>query len=449
MLAVVILAAGRGTRMRTQLPKPLCKIGGMSLIENAIERALALQPSQVIVVGSSALFANSECQSLFEKLNARMSRLDVFLSNDRPHIIKVLQPEALGTGNAVQTAFPFIQSERVIILHADMPFVRAKTLQALSECESDLSIAIAKNVDPTSSFGRVLLHEGVPVEIIEAKDLSYDVEDSGWVNAAFYSVSYSCLKTCLASISKNSSVNEYYFTSMVNIAYKRGFKTSCVEISPNEAIGIDSPEALAHASLHLSQIMGEQFDDVIFQNLQNVTLSRDTIIGCGSTIEGACAFGRKVIIGKNVKIHPFCVLEDCTVEDDCEIGPFAHIHKGSTIRAGAVIGNFVEVKNSDIGSNSKAKHLAYIGDALLGVSVNVGAGTVFCNYDGVKKHHSTVECHASIGANVSLVAPIHIGENAYVGAGSVITKDVPAATLALSRAPQVHNEEWVRKKKYL
>jgi bifunctional UDP-N-acetylglucosamine pyrophosphorylase/glucosamine-1-phosphate N-acetyltransferase len=433
--------------MRSQLPKPLCKIGGMSFIENSIERALALQPSQVIIVGSAELFAHSEWQTMFDALNAKTSRLPRFLSDDHPNLINVLQPEALGTGNAVQMAFPFIQSERVIIIHVDMPFISVKTLQLLAESKNDLSITVAKNVDSTSSFGRVVFQDGVPVEIIEAKNLYEGVEDSGIVNAASYSVSFSCLKTCLSHISKNTSGDEYYFTDIVNIAYKRGFKTSCVEISPNEAIGIDSPEALAHASIQLSQILSEQFLEVTFQCLHNVTLSMDTAIGCGSIIEGACALGRKVVIGKNVKIHPFCVLDDCIIEDNCEIGPFAHIHKGSTIRAGAVIGNFVEVKNSDIGNNSKAKHLAYVGDALLGVGVNVGAGTVFCNYDGVKKHHSTVERHASIGANVSLVAPIHIGKSAYIGAGSVITKDVPAATLALSRAPQVHNAEWVRKKK--
>jgi bifunctional UDP-N-acetylglucosamine pyrophosphorylase/glucosamine-1-phosphate N-acetyltransferase len=419
----------------------------MSLIENAIERALALLPSQVIIVGSAALFVNCEWQTLFERLNTRISRFPGFLSGDKPRLIDVLQPDALGTGNAVHHALPFIKTERVIIIHADMPFISVKTLQTLSESHDDLTIAVAPSTDATSSFGRVILREGVPVEIIEAKNITGGVECRKFVNAASYSVSYSCLKTCLADISKNDVTNEYYFTDIVKIACEHGFKTSYIEVSKNEAIGIDSPEALKQASLNLSQILEEQFCGVTFQNLQNVTLSMDTLIGEGSVIEGACAFGRKVVIGKNVVVHPFCVLEECTIEDGCEIGPFAHIHKGSTIRTGAVVGNFVEIKNSDIGCKTKAKHLAYIGDAFLGTSVNIGAGAIFCNYDGVKKHHSTVEDRASIGANVSLVAPIHIGESAYVGAGSVITKDVPAATLALSRAPQVHNEEWVLKKK--
>jgi bifunctional UDP-N-acetylglucosamine pyrophosphorylase/glucosamine-1-phosphate N-acetyltransferase len=428
MVAVVILAAGRGARMRSSTPKPLHQLGGLSLLEQSLSLAQTIASSQTVVVGSQALFNHPAWSAI----------------KVRSTVVEVLQPEPAGTGDAVRCALLFIQAERILILHSDMPFIRSRTRDKLLESNADLTISVAEVNDSKSHLGRVILNGTAPIGIVEAKNATPEQLNIGTCNVAAYSISYECLMDCLPFIGRNDKSNEYYFTDIVRIAYQRGFTTSCIKASADEAFGIDSPEALKCASSKLQQILRKRFDEVTIQG--NVTLSLDTRIGNGSFVDNFCVFGPRVLIGKNVKIHPFCVLSDCTIEDNCEIGPFAHIHKNSIIRADAVVGNFVEVKHSEVGGRSKAKHLSYIGDATLGARVNIGAGVVFCNYDGIRKHPSTVGDNASIGANSSIIAPLNIGANAYVGAGSVITEDVPPSTLAVSRAPQKHNAEWVKKR---
>ncbi|MDR1907898.1 MAG: bifunctional UDP-N-acetylglucosamine diphosphorylase/glucosamine-1-phosphate N-acetyltransferase GlmU [Holosporales bacterium] len=429
MVSVVILAGGKGTRMKSPTPKALHLLAGMPLIECVMRTARKLGGAQIIVVGSVALFQHEGWRSLSEKYKCA----------------EVIQPIPLGTGHAVQCALTSIQSERVIILHADVPLIQIETLQILEKSTEDLVVTVAKNNDIESCRGRVLLHEGRPIDIIEAKNATEEQRRINIINAGMYSLSRECLHDCVTHITKNDVTNELYFTDIVRISHQRGFSSSYIEISLEEASGLDTQQDLENVPVQ--QILRQKMEGVVFQDAHSVVLSMDTEIGCGTKVGPFNVFGPNVTIGENATIHPFCVLEDCKIEDNCEIGPFAHIHKDSAVGVHAVVGNFVEVKKSTVGRNTKAKHLSYIGDATLGEKVNIGAGTVFCNYDGIKKHRASVGDYASIGANSSLVAPVSIGASAYIGAGSVITKDVPDATLALSRAPQVHNTEWVHKRK--
>jgi bifunctional UDP-N-acetylglucosamine pyrophosphorylase/glucosamine-1-phosphate N-acetyltransferase len=363
---------------------------------------------------------------------------------------EVEQSSPLGTGDAVRCALPKIRAPHVLILHADVPMVRPELLRRLSEKKEDLIVSIIDGrpkplelVKP--SYGRVILEGNVPVDIVESKNATPEQLDINTYNAAIYMASRECLNKCVQCIKKNEVTGEFYFTDVVRIAHKKGFSSECAEVSEYEAAGIDTLDDATN--FPLQRVLRNRMPGVTFQDASSVVLSMDTRIEPGTTVGAFNVFGTGVDIGANVTIHPFCVLEDCKIDAGCVIGPFAHIRGGARARENAVIGNFVEVKKSTIGAGSKAKHLSYIGDATLGDNVNVGAGAVFCNYDGKRKNPTRVCDGASIGANTSLVAPLVVGGDAYIGAGSVITKDVPDATLALARAPQVHDATWVKKRR--
>ncbi|MDR2464289.1 MAG: bifunctional UDP-N-acetylglucosamine diphosphorylase/glucosamine-1-phosphate N-acetyltransferase GlmU [Holosporales bacterium] len=449
MIAVIILAGGRGTRMKSSVPKVLHKLTGQTLIESVIKAAQSIMPKQVIVVGSECLFTNNEWINIRNRYYAKTNDDSINVVTKTP-ITEVLQSDPLGTAHAVQAAFAVIQQEvnQVIILHADVPLIQTRTLRELSISKCDLTLASTQIINPSSSsYGRVILDDdGIPLAIREAKELTEKQKGVDIVNAAIYSISRKCLKACLFDIQNDNTAKEFYFTDIVNIAYSRGFSISHIKISQDEAFGINTQDDLINAPVQ--RILKEKMttNGVIMQDPSSIVFSIDTQIESGSTISAFNVFGPNVNIGANVVVHAFCVLSDCTISDWSEIGPFAHIHKESVICSNAMIGNFVEVKKSTIGEQTKAKHLSYLGDAALGKKVNIGAGTVVCNYDGFRKHQTIIRDNASIGANSSLVAPLDIGSNAFVGAGSTITMDVPDETLALSRSKQIHNLEWVRKK---
>lgn len=423
----VILAGGLGTRMRSDLPKVLHVLAGQPLIETVLRTILEGDPSQVLVVGSQTLFAHPA----WKEVRARTAEF--------PEIQKIVQECPLGTGHAVQTALPFITGDRVLIVHADVPLIQPETLRALEKDPADVVLGMMK--DPGASYGRVLLNEGRPVAVVEAAECKGMLSD--YANAGVYGVSKKALERCLPTLKKHGA--ELYFTDLVAEAVRQTLSTSAQEISADEAYGINTPEDLLQAPVQ--PLLRRRQKDVIFQDPEHVVLSMDTRIGACTTVGAFNVFGPGVTIGRGATILPFCVLEDCTIEDGATVGPFAHLKMGTHLGAYSVVGNFVEVKKTTIGPGTKAKHLSYLGDATIGANVNIGAGTIVCNYDGFRKHPTVLEDGAQIGANASLVAPLTIGRDAFIGAGSVITKDVPPETLAVARSPQVHNETWVAKRK--
>lgn len=433
----VVLAGGQGTRMGTDLPKVLHALAGYPMIE-AVVRALAtVKPESIVVVGSEALWAHP----LWQDLRARLT------AEGAPPLVPVLQVEAQGTGHAVQTALPLIQGDRVLIAQADVPLIQPETFHALEASPADLILGMMPVEDSQAAYGRIVWEQEQPVAVVEAEELTPEAGPFPWANAGVYGVSRRCLEACLPALKPHARLgkrSEFYLPDLVAEARHQGFQTVALALSAEEAYGVNTPDELLHAPVQTILRRRHLRAGGQFEAPETVILSFDTVIEAGATVGAFNVFGPKVTVRKGARILPFCVLEDCEVGEGCVVGPFAHVKMGSTLAPGAVVGNFVEIKKTAIGPGTKAKHLSYLGDATLGAGVNVGAGTVICNYDGLRKHPTTIQDGVSVGANSSLVAPLTVGEGAFVGAGSVITEDVPAEALALGRARQVCKEGWAK-----
>jgi bifunctional UDP-N-acetylglucosamine pyrophosphorylase/glucosamine-1-phosphate N-acetyltransferase len=306
-----------------------------------------------------------------------------------------------------------------------------------------------------SAYGRVLLQNNKPIKIIEAEKASPAQKQISLSNAGVYGINMEVLRKLIFNLPEHTvtkTINgqrqeftEIFLTDIIEMADKNGCLINYYVVRESEAYGINTLEDLQNLPFRNDFLKRAMLQNVTFQDAQTCIPSFDTEISDGCVIGAFNVFGRGVKLESEVTILPFCFLENCVIGRGSTVGPFARIKGESYIGANTNIGNFVEIKHSQVNDRTKIKHLAYVGDAVIGKDVNVGAGTVFCNYDGIKKHQSTVEDCAKIGANTSLVAPITIGANAYIAAGSVITKDVPKETLAVARAQQSHNYEWVRK----
>lgn len=440
MFSAIILAGGLGTRFQSNLPKVLNMLAGQTLIESVLKNVLALQPDQVIIVGSEPLFQHEKWQMLYEKLKKRYQNIDC-----------VIQDSPMGTGHAVQVGFKslLLHTDQILICYGDTPLIQPETMRKLLDNPADLTIGTMHLSNPqAASYGRVLFEGGRPVNIVETRDSTPDQKENAVANAGVYSVRKQCLQDCIFKLNNQNYASEFYLTDMVNLAYQQRYQIAAQEIPFEEAQGINTVDDLANISIQPFLRHKMLNKNIHFQEISSVVFSMDTQIGTNCAIGAFVVLGPKVIIENNVTILPFCHLEDCSIKEGCTIGPFAHIKAESVVYSHSTIGNFVEVKKSSIGTKTKIKHLSYIGDAIIGTNVNIGAGTVICNYDGFKKHQTIIEDKASVGANSSLVAPLHIGFSAFIGAGSVITRDVPAETLALSRPPQMHNAEWVVRKQF-
>lgn len=423
--------------MRSPLPKVLHMLAGQTLIETVLQNVLAIGPQQTLVVGSTELFGNEAWAAI--RSNFPQARLQ-----------EVVQDQPLGTGHAVQIATPFLdaRAEKILIVHADTPLVQPESLRLLLAQDADLVVAATTLHDPaTSSFGRLLLQDGRLVGIVEAKDASPEQRLLPLANAAIYSITKSCLESCVFKIRNDNTQKEYYFTDIITEAVQQSFRVTYTPIPEEEATGVNTPEDLAAAPVQTVLRRKMQAKGVLFDSPETTILSMDTVIGKGTRVAPFTVFERGVSVGEHVHIHPFCVLSECHIGNNSSVGPFAHIKQGSVLAENVTVGNFVEVKKSTLGAGTKAKHLSYLGDASVGERVNVGAGTVFCNYDGFQKHTTIVKDGASIGANSSLVAPLTVGTEAYIGAGSVITNDVQDHALSLTRSPQVQKEGWVLRRK--
>ncbi len=460
-LNIVILAAGLGTRMHSNKPKVLHQIGGISLLERVIQTAQQLNPEKIFVVYGHG---GAEIQQQLSHYAVQW----------------VEQKQQLGTGHAVMQVLPDLNnsqlnsginhsSQKILILYGDVPLITSTTLNNLLNEVSDdaLGILTVKLNNPTG-YGRIIRDnkENV-IAIIEDKDANNDQKTIQEINTGIIATSVDNLIKWLPQISTNNSKQEYYLTDIVKLAvndHKKiiGFQTYQIE----ETQGINDRVQLAQAERFYQQQMAQQLmlsgvtiiDPARFDLRGSCEIKTDVIIDINVILEGHVVIGknsyvgancilRDVIIGESVEIKPNSVIEGATIHNNCKIGPFARIRPNSVLAENSAIGNFVEIKNSTIGIASKIMHLAYIGDTTMGQYVNVGAGTITCNYDGINKHRTIIGNNVFIGSDTQFIAPVTIADGATIGAGSTITKDVPADQLTLSRVAQKTIDGWKRPEK--
>lgn len=443
-MKALILAAGKGTRMKSKYPKVLHTLSGKPMIKWIIETVSSVVQEVGVVLGFGSDLVRKHL----------------------PDWVRVfVQEEQLGTAHAVMCARSFIDpGEDILVLYGDTPLIKSNTLKRMIEEHrngAEVTLLTAKLDDPTG-YGRIVRRDG-RIEVIEEGELSSEERFAlKEVNAGFYVFSGAFLLDALPRIGRNNSKNEYYLTDVVKLAQR----VRIVEVSdPIEIVGVNTRKILISLEEFLRRKKIEELLEngvtVIDPNTTyihySVEVGIDTVIHPMTFIEGETRIGEDCEIGPMTRIVN-CVIgngvkverSECygaVIEDNVIVGPFARLREGTVLKRNSRIGNFVEVKKSIIGEETKALHLSYIGDAFVGKNVNIGAGTITCNYDGKKKNPTFIEDNAFIGSNTSLVAPVRIGEGAFVGAGSVITDDVPPYSLALGRARQVVKENWVLKRR--
>ena len=449
-LSVVILAAGQGTRMRSRLPKVLQPLAGAPLLAHVVATAEALDADDICVVyghGGDAV------QARFDAKPLRWA----------------LQAEQLGTGHAVQQAMPGTPDNNdVLILAGDVPLLTPATLQSLIDASGpeQLSILTVDMDDPTG-YGRIIRDGDSVTAIVEQKDASETQNAITEINTGVMLAPAKHMKTWLSGLSSDNAQGEYYLTDIVAIAANDGKRVIGIKASdPDEVMGINDKRQLAEAERALqkrrvNELMehGVGFADPARVDIRGtLTCGSDVFIDVNAVIEGDVHLGDNTIIesnnlirdsrlGANTVVHSNCHIEGATTGDHCEIGPFARLRPGASLASHVKIGNFVEVKKSTIADGSKVNHLTYIGDAEIGKHVNVGAGTITCNYDGANKHKTVIGDNAFIGSGVEIVPPIEIGEGANIGAGTTLTKAAPANKLTVGRARQVTIDGWKRPEK--
>jgi bifunctional UDP-N-acetylglucosamine pyrophosphorylase/glucosamine-1-phosphate N-acetyltransferase len=444
-LAIVVLAAGKGTRMKSNLVKVLHPVAGTPMLSFALDLARALRPNRLVaVVGFQR-----------ELVRQRFSA---------PDVIFVDQEEQLGTGHAVSVASQALKDFQgsALIICADVPLLTEGTLRRFLKFHEDNRAALSVLTTMPESphgYGRIVRGEGGQLlGIVEEKDLQPGEEKIKEINTGIYCVEAEFLFSALPYLSDRNAQREFYLTDIVEKASSLGKKTIAYLTADSvEVMGINTRLDLARANQILRQKIAERhmLEGVTLIDPQTTYIDRGVEIGKDTMIHPNCYLLGHTSLGEECVVEPGCKITDSRVgnfvtirassvvsesvlEDRVEVGPFAHLRPKNLLREGAKIGNFVEVKKSVIGKGTKANHLSYIGDATVGEKVNIGAGTITCNYDGHKKHPTIIEDEVFVGSNTELVAPIKIGRGAIIGAGSTITKDVPPERLAISRAKQVH-----------
>jgi bifunctional UDP-N-acetylglucosamine pyrophosphorylase/glucosamine-1-phosphate N-acetyltransferase len=445
-LGVVILAAGQGKRMNSDLPKVLQPLAGRPLLSHVVDCARSLKPDSIHVVYGHG---GDQVRTSIGELPAGW----------------VHQPEQLGTGHALMQAMPSIaDDETVLVLYGDVPLVRQETLARLVERSGERSIAVLTVVlDDPGGYGRVLRDgAGNVVRIVEEKDATAKERGIREVNTGLLAAQALDLRRWLGSLRNDNAQAEYYLTDVVVAAVKDGFRINGVVASDmTEVLGINDKVQLAeaeaaHRRRKANELMlaGATLADPSRLDVRgNVSVGRDVYIDVNVVLVGEVKLGDRVRIGPNcylrdceigadTELFPNCVMDRAVIGTGCQVGPFARLRPGTVLHRDVHIGNFVEIKKSEIGAGSKANHLTYLGDAVVGAKVNVGAGTITCNYDGANKWRTDIGDGAFIGSGTMLIAPVQVGSNATIGAGSVITKPAPAGKLTLERGKQVTIENW-------
>ena len=447
---VIILAAGKGTRMRSSLPKVLQPLAGRPLLGHVIETAKKLNADNIITIYGHG---GDRVQTAFAQQDIKW----------------VEQAEQLGTGHAVQMTLPVLPQDGVsLILSGDVPCINPVTLQKLLDATAATGIGLVTlTLLDANGYGRIVRENGEIQAIVEHKDASEEQRQIKEINTGIYAVSNAKLHEWLPNLSNDNAQGEYYLTDIVAMALADGIQVASVE--PEQAFeveGVNDRVQLAALERQFQAYQAKQLmqqgvhliDPSRFDLRGNLTVGQDVRIDINVIIEGDCELGDNVEIGagciiKNTKIaagtkvQPYSILDSAIVGEDTQIGPFARLRPGAQLANEVHIGNFVEVKNTTIGLGSKANHFTYLGDAEIGAGSNIGAGTITCNYDGANKFKTIIGDQAFIGSNSSLVAPVRIGNGATVGAGSTITRDVEDNSLAVERSKQFAKENYPRPQK--
>jgi bifunctional UDP-N-acetylglucosamine pyrophosphorylase / glucosamine-1-phosphate N-acetyltransferase len=427
----IVLAAGEGTRMRSSLPKVLHAIGGRSLLAHVLRAVAESKVSATaVVVGPDQDAVAAEAERVL------------------PGTQCYVQRERRGTAHAVLAARPALErkAQEVVIVYGDTPLIRAETLNRLrAPLAAGAAVVVLgfRPADP-SGYGRLVVEGGKLTAIREEADASIAEKAIGLCNGGIMALAGAHALAILDRIGDNNRKREFYLTDAVEIARGMNLDAAVVEAEEDDVRGINTKAQLADAEAVLQQRLRRAALDagVTIVAPETVFLSADTTFGRDVVIEPYVVFADKVTVEDGAVIHAFSHLAGAHVGKKCSVGPFARLRPGTRLGEGARIGNFVETKEATIAAGAKANHLTYIGDASVGANANIGAGTITCNYDGTGKHRTTIGQDAFIGSNTALVAPVEIGDGAYVGSGSVITGNVPADALALGRARQVVKANW-------
>jgi bifunctional UDP-N-acetylglucosamine pyrophosphorylase/glucosamine-1-phosphate N-acetyltransferase len=434
-LLALVLAAGKGTRMRSEVPKVLHRVAGRSMLGHVIAGAAAAGASRLGVVVAPGM----------EAVRAEVRRL-------APAAEIFEQAEQRGTADAVLSARAAIAAHQgdVVVLFADTPLVEAATIARLTErlaAGSDVGVLGFEAADPTGYGRLVTAPDGTLLAIREHKDASEAERRITFCNGGAMAFRGGRMLELFERIEARNAQGEFYMTDAVAIARAAGLATAAISTSEDEIMGINSRDQLAAAEAVWQRRArrAAMLAGVTMVAPETVWLAHDTRLGRDVTIEPNVFFGPGVTVGDGVEIKANCHIEGAVIAPGARIGPFARLRPGADLGAGVHVGNFVEVKNARLEAGAKANHLAYIGDGRVGAAANIGAGTIFCNYDGFNKHFTDVGAGAFVGSNSALVAPVRIGDGAYIGSGSVITREVPAGALALERSAQEVRAGWAEK----
>jgi bifunctional UDP-N-acetylglucosamine pyrophosphorylase/glucosamine-1-phosphate N-acetyltransferase len=450
-LQVVILAAGQGKRMHSRLPKVLHPLAGRPMLLHVLDSARRLAPTRLaVVIGHGG--------------EAVASRLEA------PDVVWAMQEQQLGTGHAVMQAMPMLgKSGVVLVLYGDVPRIATGTLRSLFDAAAEGALALlTQEADDPKGYGRIVRDAaGRVARIVEERDATEAERAIREVNTGIVAAPYAKLEAWLAGLTNENVQREYYLTDIVAAAVAEGYPVTVRRPqSPTECLGVNSKRELArlerlvqqdraHALLEAGVTLA---DPARIDVRGELSCGKDVSIDVNCVFEGRVALGpgvtvgahcvlRDVSVGEGTEIRPFSLLEEAEVGANARIGPYARIRPGTTLADEVHVGNFVEVKASTLGRASKANHLAYVGDATVGRDVNIGAGTITCNYDGAAKHRTVIEDDVHIGSDVQLVAPVTVGKGATIGAGTTVYRDAPAGELTVNDKTQVTKPGWKRPKK--
>jgi len=424
--ALIILAAGEGSRMNSNRPKVLHRVASAPLLWHSLQNGAALEPAKTVVVvghGGDAVEASAKA---FD-----------------PDVQTVRQEEQKGTGHAVQMAAPALEgfTGDVLVLYGDTPFVSPDTLKAmLTTLRAGVDVVVLGfHAANPAGYGRLVMDGDTLTAIIEDKDATAAQKAIDFCNSGVICAPASLLFSLLCEVGTENASGEVYLTDIIAIANARGLKAAAIPCAESETMGVNTRADLARAeAIFQTRARQEALEDGVTMTApETVFFAFDTHVGCDTVIGPNVFFGPGVTVESDVHIRVFCHLEGCHISAGSVIGPFARLRPGTELGADVKVGNFVEIKNAIVDNGVKISHLTYVGDAHIGENTNIGAGTIFCNYDGVNKHHTEIGKEVFIGSNSALVAPVTLGDGAFVATGAVITSDVAAGDMAFARVPQV------------
>ena len=431
--ALIVLAAGKGTRMNSELPKVLHPIAGAPMLIHALRAGQVLEPARIVVVTGHEADAVGQAAQDYDDT-----------------ITVVLQSEQLGTAHAVAQAAPALtdHTDDAIVLYGDTPFIQPETLQRMAEARKSHDVVVLgfEAADP-GRYGRLVMEGDALSAIVEFKDADDATRAITLCNSGVIAADAATLFSLIDAVGNENASGEYYLTDIVGLARARGLSATAIACDEAETLGINSRAELAGAEAAFqARARAEGLEiGITMPAPETVHFAYDTVIGRDVVVEQNVVFGPGVTIETGAHISAFSHLEGCHVSRGAVVGPYARLRPGTELSEDARVGNFVEVKNSILHEGAKANHLTYIGDAEIGEGANIGAGTITCNYDGVMKHQTTIGARAFIGSSTMLVAPVTVGDEAMTASGSVITKDVPDGALAIARGTQSNKPGLARK----